>query len=187
MNMQLWQVVLAFSLACSPSKALDADALPIVDLGYVKHRALSLDPDGEIFHFSNIRFARPPLGNLRFRKPVAPEYESIVQDGNYSESACVQTWPVGYVPGYPSLDNLTFGTEDCLVCSGMLSHSSGSFFQRSWILDSLKTSFWTYMSQRALSQPIVYRCLLGGMEGRSPLGAKAVSVAASETETPLIC
>ena len=111
--MQLWQVPFLVSVACSCITASDVNALPVVDLGYVKQRALTFDPDGEIFHFSNIRFAKPPLGDLRFRKPMAPEYEDEVQDGSYTQSACVQTWPVGYVPGYPSLDNLTFGTKDC--------------------------------------------------------------------------
>ncbi|KAF4452371.1 carboxylesterase family protein [Fusarium austroafricanum] len=45
--------------------------LPIVDLGYERHRALSYNETFEIYKFSNIRYALPPVGDLRFQAPVA--------------------------------------------------------------------------------------------------------------------
>ncbi|RGP80577.1 carboxylesterase family [Fusarium longipes] len=46
--------------------------LPVVDLGYELHRALTYDDNIDTYKFSNIRYAQSPIGNLRFRAPVPP-------------------------------------------------------------------------------------------------------------------
>ncbi|KAG8352452.1 hypothetical protein FVEN_g9511 [Fusarium venenatum] len=46
--------------------------LPVVDLGYELHRALTHDNNTDTYKFSNIRYGQAPTGNLRFRAPVAP-------------------------------------------------------------------------------------------------------------------
>ncbi|KAB8267956.1 carboxylesterase family protein [Aspergillus minisclerotigenes] len=50
-----------------------ASSLPVVDLGYELHQAFSLNETAKLYNFSNIRYAAPPLGNLRFRAPLPPK------------------------------------------------------------------------------------------------------------------
>lgn len=58
-------------------------SLPIVDLGYQLHRASNFNETGRFYNFSNIRYAAPPLGRLRFAPPSAPaENRSTVNIGN---------------------------------------------------------------------------------------------------------
>ncbi|KAF2086017.1 alpha/beta-hydrolase [Saccharata proteae CBS 121410] len=45
--------------------------LPIVDLGYEQHQAIDYSESGGWYNFSNIRYGEAPVGNLRFREPVA--------------------------------------------------------------------------------------------------------------------
>ncbi|EAW11658.1 carboxylesterase family protein [Aspergillus clavatus NRRL 1] len=50
--------------------------LPIVDLGYQRHQAISFNSTGQYYSFTNIRYAEPPLGSRRFAPPVAPHGRS---------------------------------------------------------------------------------------------------------------
>ena len=43
----------------------------------------------KIYLFKNIRFAAPPVGDLRWAKPAPPAKETTVQDGSYGP-ICVQ-------------------------------------------------------------------------------------------------
>ena len=43
----------------------------------------------QIYTFKNIRFAAPPVGDLRWAKPAAPETETGIQDGSYGP-ICIQ-------------------------------------------------------------------------------------------------
>ncbi|KAI9158873.1 Carboxylesterase patB [Paramyrothecium foliicola] len=52
--------------------AAAAGRLPQVDLGYEVHEALSYNETTDLFTFSNIRYAQAPVGDLRFRAPIAP-------------------------------------------------------------------------------------------------------------------
>jgi len=91
-------------------------SLPIIDLGYVKQQATSYNSTYHFYHFSNIRYAAPPLGDLRFRKPQAPLPQDGIQNGDipFAKSACVQTFPPVFgLPGIPPGSD--FGVEDCLV------------------------------------------------------------------------
>lgn len=46
------------------------------------HRAASYDARSQAYTFQNIRYARPPTGDLRFRAPQAPETDrSAIQTG----------------------------------------------------------------------------------------------------------
>ena len=49
--------------------------------------------------FQNIRFAAPPLGNLRLRRPQPPRRERTARNGVYPYSTACES------------------AEDCLVCS----------------------------------------------------------------------
>jgi len=94
--------------------ALYNSSLPIIDLGYVKQQATEYNQTYDFYHFRNIRYAAPPLGDLRFRKPRPPLSQAEIQNGDISfvESTCHQTWPpfLGTTPFGED-----FGVEDCLV------------------------------------------------------------------------
>lgn len=51
---------------------------PTVDLGYTKYEGTALDVG--VNQFLGIRYAAPPLGNLRFRAPEDPLITHGVQD-----------------------------------------------------------------------------------------------------------
>lgn len=93
--------------------AQGSSTLPTVDLGYTIHqatigvRALSCDSQSSLhfrtltlhdqstengvsyLSFSNIRYAAPPTGALRFAAPVRPSVNRTVQDGQMT-SICSQ-------------------------------------------------------------------------------------------------
>jgi hypothetical protein len=49
---------------------------PVVDLGYSQYQGLAA---GDINQWLGMRFAQPPLGDLRFRAPQAPASTSTLQ------------------------------------------------------------------------------------------------------------
>ncbi|KAI9792920.1 MAG: hypothetical protein M1816_001242 [Peltula sp. TS41687] len=51
--------------------------LPTVELGYTALEATHFNSTGQYYNFSNIRYAQPPIGDLRFAAPVPPK-------GNYA-------------------------------------------------------------------------------------------------------
>jgi len=108
--------------SCLPS---GNSSLPIIDLGYVKQQATSYNQTFDFFHFSNIRYAAPPLGDLRFRKPQPPLPQTGIQNGDIplEKSACRQTIPPFLGPT-PFGDD--FGVEDCLVSLLSLRYSAFS-------------------------------------------------------------
>ncbi|KAF2089604.1 alpha/beta-hydrolase [Saccharata proteae CBS 121410] len=59
-----------------------SSSLPVVDLGYELYRAADYNQSGGYYNFSNIRYAAPPLGDLRFAAPAPPATNrSVIQDG----------------------------------------------------------------------------------------------------------
>lgn len=58
----------------------------IVDLGYARYQGVSLY--NGVDEYLGMRFAKPPVGDLRFRAPEDPEHSSGVQDAS----------AVGYFP-----------------------------------------------------------------------------------------
>ncbi|KAK2759967.1 hypothetical protein FQN54_002703 [Arachnomyces sp. PD_36] len=91
---------------------------PAVDLGYAIHAPTYInvtDSGLKIAGYNNIRFAEPPTGALRFRKPKTPPPQSPggIQDGSeYPSTDCVSSAPVG-IP-IPGIDGNHWGQEDCL-------------------------------------------------------------------------
>ncbi|ATZ47555.1 hypothetical protein BCIN_02g08230 [Botrytis cinerea B05.10] len=68
------------------------DTLPVVDLDYALHRA-TINETGQYYNFSNIRYAAPPIGNLRFAAPVEPtEVNRTINDGQQG-AICAQGTP----------------------------------------------------------------------------------------------
>ncbi|OJJ70231.1 hypothetical protein ASPBRDRAFT_56931 [Aspergillus brasiliensis CBS 101740] len=64
----LWLTVILGAVV----RVAEAASLPIVDLGYELHQASSFSNEHDWYNFSNIRYAAPPLGQLRFQPPVPP-------------------------------------------------------------------------------------------------------------------
>lgn len=64
--------------------------LPIVDLGYAKHKAVD-NPNDKLYKFQSIRYAAPPVGNLRFKAPEPPLKgdPGTVEDGS-GRKECLQ-------------------------------------------------------------------------------------------------
>ncbi|PGH18731.1 hypothetical protein AJ80_04385 [Polytolypa hystricis UAMH7299] len=103
-----------------------ADELPTLKLPYATYRAHKYDKVADIYFFRNIRFAAPPVGDLRWEKPAPPGKEDGVQNGSYGPS-CVQEVPFGLL-GLSGLSSTPFGditnslvngvagdmSEDCL-------------------------------------------------------------------------
>lgn len=84
--------LLPVQVAANPAAAADQD-LPIVDVGYELHQAFSFNASGDYYTFADIRFASPPLGDLRFAKPQPPATNrSQVQRGGQRYS-CPQASP----------------------------------------------------------------------------------------------
>lgn len=103
-----------FWLFANVAGNIAAPSLPIVDLGYVRQQATEYSASTGLFIYKNVRYARPPLGDLRFRKPQPPLQEpaGTISDGSqYRTTVCPQSMnPIAAMKGY---------SEDCLV-SGIL-------------------------------------------------------------------
>lgn len=108
------------SAPAANSNAADGSWLPVVDLGYVQQQASWYNASIDYYVFKNIRYAAPPINDLRFRLPEPPLPEPGIVDGNkysYNDSACHQFLGPGFfgiIPGVPE-EGLEMGSEDCLV------------------------------------------------------------------------
>jgi carboxylesterase type B len=93
----MWNLKFLFAISyvsfVASSPTANTPDLPIVDLGYERHQALSYNSTGQYYTFSNIRYAAPPLGDLRFAPPQAPQANrSVVQKGD-EQRICPQALP----------------------------------------------------------------------------------------------
>ncbi|KAF8193189.1 Alpha/Beta hydrolase protein [Mycena galopus ATCC 62051] len=82
--------------ATSPVRA---QATPIVDLGYAQYQG-AVNTDNNIAHFFGIRFAAPPIGDLRFRAPQPPANITGVQLATTQPIACGVTEDCLYLNVY---------------------------------------------------------------------------------------
>jgi hypothetical protein len=64
-------------VAGRPLETTNSDNTPIVDLGYAKYEGTFLDVG--VNQFLGMRYAAPPLGDLRWREPEDPVHEDGVQ------------------------------------------------------------------------------------------------------------
>ena len=67
--------------------------LPTVDLGYVVQRATVFNDTGNYYNFSNIRYAQPPTGDLRFRAPLPPLTNRTTIETGEIDRICPQANP----------------------------------------------------------------------------------------------
>ncbi|KAH8203515.1 hypothetical protein TruAng_002263 [Truncatella angustata] len=73
-----------------------AAELPVIDLGYERHRAITINDTGDYYNFTNIRYGQAPLGELRWAAPKAPGSSNNslrVTDGSEQGGNCPQTFP----------------------------------------------------------------------------------------------
>ncbi|KAK4190954.1 putative esterase and lipase [Podospora australis] len=127
----LWLAPLVLSSPLKPGINFQLpSSLPILTLPYSSYRASSYRPANDLYVFRNIRFAQPPVGNLRWAKPLPPLVNTTLQDGSYGPK-CIQSAPHGvnfagpgnnspvgaafnqFVGGIP-LPLFSGGSEDCL-------------------------------------------------------------------------
>ncbi|KAL5520475.1 hypothetical protein ACEPAG_9699 [Sanghuangporus baumii] len=87
---------------------------PVVNLGYAAFVGNSTSPSGEVngpvTFFGGIPYAKPPIGDLRFRAPV-PLDEKVVDEGNVTITDA-RNW------GSPCIQQpaqVGIGSEDCLT------------------------------------------------------------------------
>ncbi|KAA8905480.1 Alpha/Beta hydrolase protein [Sphaerosporella brunnea] len=98
-------LVLLGTASAAPRSHSRNRELPIVDLGYVRQQATEFNETAQVYIYRNVRFAAPPLGDLRLRKPQAPLKENGIQNGALGrDTACAQLNSTGAL----------IGSEDCL-------------------------------------------------------------------------
>ena len=68
-------------------------SLPIVDLGYQMQQATLYNSTGRFYNFSNIRYAAPPTGQLRFAAPQAPAVDRAQVHTGMTGRMCPQANP----------------------------------------------------------------------------------------------
>ncbi|PIG87229.1 carboxyl ester lipase [Aspergillus arachidicola] len=95
-----------------------AQTFPQIDLGYATHTPTFINTTQsgtKVGLYNNIRFAQPPTGPHRFRKPVTPPlHEDGIQDGRdrLTTSDCVSS--VHPQAPFPGINGTSWGQEDCL-------------------------------------------------------------------------
>ncbi|KAJ6577853.1 Alpha/Beta hydrolase protein [Mycena capillaripes] len=88
---------------------------PIVDLGYAQYQG-AVNTANNITHFLGIRYAAPPLGDLRFRAPQPPVNMTGVQQAIAQPNECFRAASNGQSPINPLETRAAqiVATEDCL-------------------------------------------------------------------------
>ncbi|KAJ2965201.1 hypothetical protein NQ176_g10729 [Zarea fungicola] len=129
--MRLWVRLIAASLLCSAATGTAQNEasgnLPVIDLGYTRHRA-TYNQTGKYFSFNGIRYSEPPLGKYRFRPAVAPfTVNRTITDGGSLSLQCPQGTPEWSLSATAAAENVTVeqlrqqqndnpaNTEDCLL------------------------------------------------------------------------
>ncbi|ROW04766.1 hypothetical protein VMCG_04733 [Cytospora schulzeri] len=121
----------------------DETSSPTVDLGYAKYRGTRLS--GGVDQYLGMRYASPPLGDLRFRAPQDPRPESGIQNASnvtvdgtshpvFTDTpAALQFGPICVGVGQDASDTRT---EDCLYVN---------VFTPSGATPSSKLPVWVYI------------------------------------------
>ncbi|KAJ8592162.1 alpha/beta-hydrolase [Rhizopogon salebrosus TDB-379] len=92
-RIRLLAVSQAFLALVALSSPVASASSPIIDLGYAQYQG-SVDTATNITSFLGIRYAAPPVGNLRWAAPQHPPTTSAVQQATMQPNECYQG-PVG--------------------------------------------------------------------------------------------
>ncbi|KAJ7235607.1 Alpha/Beta hydrolase protein [Mycena haematopus] len=84
--LRLVGTVLLTAAALAEAQSVPA---PIIDVGYTQYRGF-VDTTTNITQFLGMRYAAPPIGDLRFRAPQAPPTEAGVQSATDQPNWCMQ-------------------------------------------------------------------------------------------------
>ncbi|TVY83864.1 Lipase [Lachnellula suecica] len=79
----------AGQVMCVPLTSFNASIQPVVDLRYSQYQGVGLSSG--VNQFLGMRFAAPPVGDLRFRAPVAPLQTSGIQNATNFQPICLAT------------------------------------------------------------------------------------------------
>ncbi|BFZ56067.1 hypothetical protein PYCC9005_003109 [Savitreella phatthalungensis] len=103
-------LLLQASLLLGVSRIAFAQSTNVIDLGYCQVQGSVQDSTNMTVYY-NVRYAAPPVGDLRWAKPQAPLQETTINNGSIGHS-CPQAFPKnqGNVPLV-----LESSSEDCLV------------------------------------------------------------------------
>ncbi|KAL4896765.1 carboxyl ester lipase [Aspergillus ambiguus] len=106
----------AFLISWSTASPLNL-SFPHIDLGYATHAPTFINSTQaglRIANYNNIRFAQPPVGDLRFRAPQTPPplSDGVVRGDEFVSTDCVNSVPS--VAPLPPFNGTTWGQEDCL-------------------------------------------------------------------------
>ncbi|KAH7906752.1 Alpha/Beta hydrolase protein [Hygrophoropsis aurantiaca] len=111
---------LSISHFTSATPASSSASAPVVDLGYAQYQG-SLDSATNVTTFTGIRYAAPPLGELRFAAPQPPTAQTGVQDATGIPAMCYQgpygnneTAPVSVYGFNKRATAVQATSEDCL-------------------------------------------------------------------------
>ncbi|KAL3475722.1 Carboxylesterase [Aspergillus californicus] len=85
---------------------------PELEFGGVRYTPSQYNETGNYYLYSNIRYAAPPVGDLRWAKPQTPRASDPSVDPN-ADMTCTQVTPNWWnITGFPA--GFTGGVEDCL-------------------------------------------------------------------------
>lgn len=113
--------VAALALSAWAQSSTNSTSGPVVDLGYAQYRGnTSFRANFSTDVFYGIRFAQPPLGQLRWQPPQNIEahndYDpSEVMDAEKPSQACVQGTPAWQIAANETGPVPVTGQEDCLL------------------------------------------------------------------------
>ena len=93
---------------CVYQDQIDGQSEPLVTtaLGKIKGSVMSPLSGHQFLAFRGIRYANPPIGELRFQDPVQVDSWGGVFDATHEGPTCMQ---------FDGLTRKSIGTEDCLV------------------------------------------------------------------------
>ncbi|KAI1000505.1 hypothetical protein K3495_g7690 [Podosphaera aphanis] len=69
--------------------SIDITVPKTIDLGYARYQGVEIEAG--VKYWLGVRFAAPPLGNLRWRAPVDPEVNDTLQDASNFQAVCIGT------------------------------------------------------------------------------------------------
>ncbi|KAJ3970091.1 alpha beta-hydrolase [Lentinula raphanica] len=109
------------STATYPRSTNESDSVPVIDLGYARYQG-AFDSTNNLTSYLGMRYAAPPLGDLRWQAPQSPAStnDSGIQQATTQPPTCPQAgW--GVASSYPTqltkraeTDTDDGSSEDCL-------------------------------------------------------------------------